>query len=121
MAKDTVESFKPIERAKELVNEGLDTAREKLQDVADDMGKRYKKVSADVRRGAAKASDVARQRYDEAAETMRTGYTKVRKDVNDLATNVNEYVRDNPGKSVLIAAGVGFLVGLLFRRGRRDA
>jgi ElaB/YqjD/DUF883 family membrane-anchored ribosome-binding protein len=29
-------------------------------------------------------------------------------------------VRDNPGKSVLIAAGVGFLVGLLVRRSRDD-
>jgi ElaB/YqjD/DUF883 family membrane-anchored ribosome-binding protein len=120
MAKDTVESLKPIERAKEAVSEGLDTAREKFQEVADDMGKRYKKVSDDVRRGAAKASDVARQRYEDAAETMRTGYVKVRKDVNDLTQNVNEYVKDNPGKSVLIAAGAGFLLGLLFRRGRRD-
>jgi len=32
---------------------------------------------------------------------------------------VSTYVRENPGKSVLIAAGVGFLIGLLFR-GRSD-
>jgi ElaB/YqjD/DUF883 family membrane-anchored ribosome-binding protein len=32
---------------------------------------------------------------------------------------VSTYVRANPGKSVLLAAGVGFVLGLLFR-GRND-
>ena len=35
-------------------------------------------------------------------------------------TAINLFVRDNPGKSVLIAAGVGFLLGLVARgRGGR--
>jgi len=37
-----------------------------------------------------------------------------------VSREVSLYVRDNPGKSVLIAAGVGFLLGLLTRRGSRD-
>lgn len=60
----------------------------------------------------------AKERYQQMSETVRHGYQKARKDVDDLAENVNEYVRDNPGKSVLLAAGVGFLVGILIR-GRR--
>ena len=35
---------------------------------------------------------------------------------DDVVDNVKGYVRDNPGKSVAIALGVGFAVGLLFRR-----
>jgi ElaB/YqjD/DUF883 family membrane-anchored ribosome-binding protein len=35
---------------------------------------------------------------------------------DDVVDNVKGYVRDNPGKSVAIAVGVGFAVGLLLRR-----
>ena len=48
------------------------------------------------------------------------GYDRVRKDVGELSTDVNEYVRDNPGKSILIAAAAGFLLGLLLRPRRDD-
>lgn len=44
----------------------------------------------------------------------------MRKDVAELSTDVNEYVRDNPGKSILIAAAVGFALGLLLRPRRND-
>ena len=44
----------------------------------------------------------------------------MRKDAGDLAADVNAYVRENPGKSVLIAAGAGFVLGLLLRGRRRE-
>jgi len=44
----------------------------------------------------------------------------VRKDAADLTDDVNSYVRENPGKSILIAAGAGFLLGMLLRGRRRD-
>ena len=43
----------------------------------------------------------------------------MRHDAAQVTDNVNEYVRENPGKSILIAAGVGFLIGMLVRGGRR--
>jgi ElaB/YqjD/DUF883 family membrane-anchored ribosome-binding protein len=43
----------------------------------------------------------------------------VRRDAVQVSDNVNEYVRENPGKSILIAAGVGFVIGLLVRGNRR--
>ena len=65
-------------------------------------------------------STAARERYGVAAERARQGYDKARKDLDHLTQDVNEYVRDNPAKAVLIAAGVGFLIGLLFRGRGRD-
>jgi ElaB/YqjD/DUF883 family membrane-anchored ribosome-binding protein len=62
----------------------------------------------------------ARDRYDRAVEGAKRGYEKVRKDASDLAEDVNTYVRENPGKSILIAAGAGFVLGLLLRGRRRD-
>lgn len=75
-------------------------------------------ASQQIREGATKASAVARERYAVARDGVREGYDKVSKDLDHLGEDVNEYVRANPGKSVLIAAGVGFLLGVLMR-GRR--
>lgn len=119
------EGTPPLEKAKEVASdvagrakETYDATRERLHAVGGEVGKRYEKLSEDVRRGAERASEVARERYQETSETIKRGYTRVRKDLDSLTSDVNAYVRDNPGKSVLMAAGVGFLLGLLFR-GRR--
>jgi len=87
----------------------VDTAREKLQQVSDT-----------VRQQASRASEVARERYDAASQTLRQGYDRAAKDLTKLGSDVNVYVRDNPGRSVLAAAVLGFCLGLLVRRGRRD-
>ena len=87
----------------------VDNAREKLQQVSDN-----------VRQQANRAGEVARERYDAAAQTLRQGYDRASKDLTKLGNDVTTYVRDNPGRSVLAAAAVGFCVGLLVRRGRRD-
>lgn len=120
--KDASDNVQPLDRAKEVASEvaekareGFSATKEKLHTMGEEAAKRYEKVSADVRRGAERASAVAQQRYKETSETLRTGYTRVRKDLDGLMGDVNSYVRDNPGKAVLMAAGVGFLLGLLFR------
>lgn len=125
MAKTKQEDAPPLAKAREVAGDVAERARhtyestrERLQAVGGEVGKRYEKLSDDVRRGAERAQKVAKERYDETSETVKRGYTKVRKDLDGLAKDVNAYVRDNPGKSVLMAAGAGFLLGLLFR-GRR--
>ncbi|MGB5294170.1 MAG: DUF883 domain-containing protein, partial [Thermoanaerobaculia bacterium] len=65
------------------------------------------------------AKDVAKEKYDVAKDKVSYGYDKARKDIDHLTEDVNEYVRDNQGKAVLMAAGLGFVLGLLLR-GRRD-
>jgi ElaB/YqjD/DUF883 family membrane-anchored ribosome-binding protein len=86
----------------------VDTAREKLQ-----------QVSESVRQQAGRAGEVARERYDAAAQSLRQGYDRAAKDLTKLGNDVGAYVRDNPGRSVLAAAALGFCIGLLVRRGRR--
>jgi ElaB/YqjD/DUF883 family membrane-anchored ribosome-binding protein len=113
------------------VQERLQTAREKFSEVADSLGKGATSASSTVKEKAGQASvkvkekadqvsTVAKERYGVAAERAKQGYDKARKDLDHLTQDVNEYVRDNPGKAVLIAAGVGFLVGLIFRGRSRD-
>jgi ElaB/YqjD/DUF883 family membrane-anchored ribosome-binding protein len=127
MAKEEQKTEGTVDKAKEVAAEVAEKARQtygatrdKLQAVGSEVGKRYDKLSDDVRRGAERASAVAKERYEETSETLKKGYTKVRKDLDGLMKDVNAYVRDNPGKSVLMAAGAGFLLGLLFRGRRGD-
>jgi ElaB/YqjD/DUF883 family membrane-anchored ribosome-binding protein len=107
---------KTVEAVEEKVGEAAASSRERLSEVARGVEQRYQRVAEEMRREAEKASKAARERVDTAVTGLRQGYTKVRKDVGNLSEDVTDYVRDNPGKSLLIAAVVGFLLGLLFRR-----
>lgn len=104
-------------------SEGVVSARERFQRLSDEVQHRYRGVSDDVRRGAERASaeirrggEVARDRYREASETARVQYDRFRSDAGNVSREVGLYVRDNPGKAVAIAAGLGFLLGLIVRR-----
>ena len=121
-AKDRAKDYvaETIEKTKSAVNEGLDSAREKFEDAAENLDDRYQRVARDVRKTADRASEAAREKYRVAAETVREGYGKVKTDIKRVSNDVNEYVRENPGKSLLMAAGAGFLLGLLVRRRRDD-
>ncbi|HYG63810.1 MAG TPA: hypothetical protein VEL74_14615 [Thermoanaerobaculia bacterium] len=95
---------------------------------------RYQRVSEDVRRGAERAraefqrgserareefqrgSVRAREGYRHVAESARVGYDRVRTDAGRLGGEVSVFVREKPAQAVLIAAGVGFLLGMLMRR-----
>jgi len=123
-------------KAKEKVTKTVETARERLQGVAGDVQERYKQVSDDVRRGAEKASEelrhgakkaseelrhgakVAQQQYEKTTADLKVGYDRARQQAQGFGQDVSGYVNENPGKSVLIAAAAGFLVGLLFRGSR---
>ena len=116
-----------IEVSKSKVTEQLDKAREKFTQVAGELEKQAKvlgettsKVSQQVKEGAGKASAVTKEKYGVAKEKVKYGYGKARKDLDNLTEDVNEYTRDNPGKAVLIAAGIGFVIGLLMRPRRHD-
>jgi X-X-X-Leu-X-X-Gly heptad repeat protein len=80
------------------VDEELPTITEGLQTAAD-AAKRLASGSVDaVRDTASDFIDQGRAKAQEVSESMGT------------------HVREQPGKSVLIAAGVGFLIGMLFAR-----
>jgi len=123
--KDTVADT--AEKARAGVADGVSSARDRIKGLSSDVQKSYNRVSSDVRKGAERASaeikrsaEAARERAQETAETVREGYAKVRSQAGDLSEQVSSYVRENPGKSVLMAAGIGFVLGLLFRGNRDD-
>lgn len=123
----------------ETGNGGVSAARQRFERLGDDIQSRARKVSdevrrgaervsGDVRRGAERASDEirrgaerARETYGEVSSNAQRSYERARSEAGNLSREVSLYVRDNPAKSVLIAAGVGFLLGLIARRGGGDS
>ena len=85
----------------------------------EDAKERVLKASRTVREEAEHASEFAKDRYGTATDSLRDGYDRARKDMDRLREDVTTYVRDNPGRSILIAGAVGFFVGFLIRTDRR--
>ncbi len=94
---------------------GEKAAGSRSDNVVSGMQDRFREASEDVRHGAERASEEIRRGYERASHAAREGYGRVEKDLRSLSRDVDAYVRDNPGKSVMLAAGVGFLLGLLMR------
>jgi len=124
---DTLKPEENAELAQEVGTDGVTEARQRFQRLGDEVQNRYKKVSDDVRRGAERAqaeirrgTETARETYKDVSHKAELGYRRARSEAGNATREVNLFVRDNPGKSVAIAAGIGFLVGLLVRRTRND-
>ena len=76
---------------------------------ASQLGERVERVASDVSADASERAEQLRQ----AAET---GWEEAKVKMQDFMQEGEAYVRENPGKSVATALGVGFVLGLLFRR-----
>ena len=104
-----------MEKAREVINDGLDTAETKFSDKADQLGRQYRRTAGQVRVATNRFSEQARGHLETAQETYRDAKKKASRWNRDS----RRYVSANPAKSVLLAAGVGLLFGLVLR-GRRS-
>ena len=124
-----------MEKAKEALGEGygklrarsteaygkareyLAEARAALESAREKMGELYGRSREVIEEAYAKA----KEQLDKLTAEIKKGYAKVKAkvqeiDVKEVRDDVVDYVRRNPGKSILIALGVGFAVGYLVRR-----
>jgi ElaB/YqjD/DUF883 family membrane-anchored ribosome-binding protein len=66
--------------------------------------------------GSSPLSDQARQMVEHVAEAASECCSTWSEQCKHLAETTEDYVRKQPVKSLLIAAGIGLLVGLAVRR-----
>lgn len=92
-----------IEDAARTVDEKIDATREAVGDRATRVRERMGEMADNVKAKAASLRDKIRET-----------------EWDDVVDGVSGYVRNNPGKSVAIALGVGFALGLLLRRRSDD-
>jgi ElaB/YqjD/DUF883 family membrane-anchored ribosome-binding protein len=81
---------------------------DKLHDVAEAVGE--KAADQDVQSGSAHYGKQASEWLDQSAEYVRQF------DYEQADARVREYVRQSPGRSLLIAGAVGLIIGALLRR-----
>ncbi len=86
--------------AAKMVDEKIDAAREGF-------GGRVKERMGEVAEGVKSRASALR---DKIRET----------EWNEVTDKVTDYVKENPGKSIAIAVGVGFVLGFLLRRRSED-
>ena len=92
--------------ANSTVEDAARTVEQKIDATRDSMGEKAGRL---------------RERVGEVAENVKARAGALRDRIaetewEDVQTGVKNYVRDNPGKSIAIAVGVGFALGLLLRR-----
>ncbi len=66
-------------------------------------------AAAEMRDAAAEAAREFRERASGVAGEWKEKAQGVQREIED-------YVRENPTKSILAAVGIGFVIGLIFRR-----
>ena len=91
-----------------MANDGTipETARrveDRIETARDTFGARVKEKAGEV-------ADTVKQKAGMVREKIR------QTDWDDVMGNVTSYVKDNPGKAMGIALGVGFALGVLLRR-----
>ena len=92
MAKDT-----PFDRARDFVEEKIDKTKEVLGDSYSRAREQFDDIGEDVRKN------------------VKTTARRLEKDYGYVWEDLRRYVRDNPGTSLAISLGVGFLLGFLIR------
>ncbi len=102
----------------DVYKEAADAVRAAAGETVERARGKVAEVASAARQRGQQAMEGARVKYDAASERLREGSDKVGQDLGKLRGDVEGYVRENPGTSVLIAAGAGFLVGWLLSRRR---
>jgi len=69
-------------------------------------------VGADTERKARKASDKVAAGMENTADWLRNA------DVDSMKSGIEHQVRTNPGRTLLVALGLGYVVGRIFRGSR---
>lgn len=104
-----------VDSAREVVNDGLDSVKGRFNDGADNLDRFYRSTVSQARDASERIAENARERLDDVKDSTREGYRHARKTFSRLPGDARDYVSDNPGLSLLIAAGIGFLAGLVVR------
>ncbi len=74
------------------------------------------RVKEDVEELGHIAKDVAREKYEELREHAGDYVKAGRAKAKEWEENIEGQIREHPVRSILIAAGIGLVVGLLIRR-----
>jgi ElaB/YqjD/DUF883 family membrane-anchored ribosome-binding protein len=84
--------------------------------VTDQVRRRAGAAKDDLRQIGNTVKDAAREKLDELSETAKDRYEEGRERALELGRTMQRFIEDQPMKCVLIAAGVGLILGKFWIR-----
>src|SRR5207302_1762627 len=84
-------------------------ATDQLRDKAAEVGQNLRDIGGQVR-------DAASEKYNQLRDQAGQYYSQSREAAQEWEQGLESYIQEQPLKAVLIAAGVGLLFGLLWKR-----
>jgi ElaB/YqjD/DUF883 family membrane-anchored ribosome-binding protein len=80
-----------------------------VADQAQQVGQNLRDLGGQVR-------DAAREKYQHLSEQAQDYYQQGREKAQEWEEGLESYIQEKPLQAVLIAAGIGVLIGLLWKR-----
>ena len=80
-----------------------------LNEAAQQVGQNLRDLGGQVR-------DAAKEKYEQLGDQARAYYDEGKQAATEWEEGLESYVREKPLQALLIAGGVGLLLGLLWRR-----
>lgn len=80
------------------------------------IGKNAKEVTEDIEEMGETVRDAAQEKLDQAADKAVEYYEQGRDKVHGVACRCERFLHERPLASVLIAAGIGWLLGRFWKR-----
>lgn len=95
---------------------GTDEARDHVKKAADDARSSASRVAEHLREAGADVKQAATEQVGHMAEQAGQYYRKGKQRAMEWEGSLEDCVREKPLKSLLIAAGIGVLLGAFWRR-----
>lgn len=83
---------------------------------SDRLGKQAKAVKKDLQKMGETVSDAAQEKLEQVGEAASEYCEQGREKVHGVACACEQFIRDRPLRSVLMAAGIGWLLGQVWKR-----
>jgi ElaB/YqjD/DUF883 family membrane-anchored ribosome-binding protein len=95
---------------------GAGVAAEKIQDVKDQLREHAAKAMEGLQQAGNEVRAAAHEQIDTLRDTASDCYEEGRKRIHEVGQTLEQRIRERPLSALLIAAGVGCLLGLLWKR-----
>ncbi len=106
----------PLRDAKDKINDTKATIADRLESSADTLRSRTREGAERVANATSDLGAAATQRLQNYSDTVATRMERTagwlrRRDVGDFSDNIAEHVQNHPVRTLLIALGIGYLLG----------
>ena len=110
------EATHPQQEAAGQVREKMETAGEKAREGATRFGEKAGEAVQHIQEAGVEARRAAQQQFGQMRDSANEYLEQGRVQMQQMGQTLEHRIHEQPFRSVLMAAGLGFLVGMFWRR-----